>query len=130
MISRVREAGIADRLVGVVYHQVGGVTVYCRSGVLHYGDRLLSVNGQHVYDKTVQEVRHLLSHSGITVKLEIMLAHHYSERPGISPFEDGASDVSSRTSQCALVQPLVPPTHEINGPIVNNRKPSQCKTNK
>ncbi|XP_019855523.1 PREDICTED: glutamate receptor-interacting protein 2-like [Amphimedon queenslandica] len=98
MISRIREAGIADRI-----------------GILHCGDRLLSINGEKLIDKSVQEAKHLLNHSDITVKLEVMLANNFTDTDGgrlpVSPADDAISRVSSRCSQSV--------------PVENQRRPSQ-----
>ena len=87
-----------------------------RSGALHVGDRLLSINGQKLDQRPVQEARRLLAHSDISVKLEIMPAHNFSEQPGISPVDDAQSDISSRASQ----------TTSFAGSD-NQRRPSQCE---
>ena len=85
-----------------------------RSGALHVGDHLLSINGQQLDNQTVEDARRLLAHSGINVILEITPSHNFSERPGISPVEDAVSDTSSRVSQSASV-------------VEHERKVSQCK---
>ena len=69
-------------------------------------------------EKTVQEARHLLSHSDITVKLEVTLAHNFADassarRPASPPADDVISQASSRGS------------HSV--PIENQRRPSQCE---
>ena len=87
-----------------------------RSGALHVGDRLLSINGQQLDQRPVQEARRLLAHSDISVKLEIMPAHNFSEQPGISPVDDAQSDISSRASQSTSF-----------AGSENQRRPSQCE---
>jgi C-terminal processing protease CtpA/Prc len=62
IISRVKEAGIADRC-----------------GALHAGDRLLSVNKESVAGKSITDVQHLLKHCDLVVELEIIQAHNFPE---------------------------------------------------
>ena len=87
---------------------------FIRSGALHVGDHLLSINGQQLDNQTVEDARRLLAHSSINVILEITPSHNFSERPGISPVEDAVSDTSSRVSHSASV-------------VEHERKVSQCK---
>ena len=90
--------------------------LYYRIGILHCGDRLLSINGEKLIDKSLQEAKHLLNHSDITVKLEVMLANNFTDtdtgRLPVSPADDAISRVSSRCSQSV--------------PVETQRRPSQC----
>lgn len=74
VISRVKEAGIADRC-----------------GALHVGDRLLSVNGASLEEKTVHEVYQMLLLSELPLRLEIIPAHNFADET----FNDTASRVST-----------------------------------
>jgi hypothetical protein len=96
----------------MIQYDIDDNCIINRSGVLHAGDRLLSVNSQELTNKTLHEVHHILAHSRTNVKLEIMPAHQYSDRLGASPLDDGMSDNSSRTLPSATGQ----------------RRPSQCMT--
>ena len=89
-----------------------------RSGALHVGDRLISINSQQLEGRSIHEAQHILAHSNINVILEIMPSHNFSERAGgVSQVEDGLSDTSSRVSQSTAV----------TVPLEYDRKPSRCK---
>ena len=59
-----------------------------RSGALRVGDRLLSINGQSLDKRTVEDARRLLAHSDINVTLEITPAHNFIDQPGFSPMDE------------------------------------------
>ena len=60
VISRVKEAGIADRC-----------------GALHVGDRLLLLNNQELGARSITDVQHMLKHCDLSVELEIIPAHNF-----------------------------------------------------
>ena len=66
-----------------------------RSGTLHVGDQLLSINGHSMSGRTVQEARHLLAHSDIDVRLEIIPYHNFPEHPNFSHMEDSKERVNN-----------------------------------
>lgn len=60
-ISRIKEAGIADRC-----------------GALHVGDSIVSLNGQSLEGKTVQEAYQSLKYCDLHMQLEIRPGQHNS----------------------------------------------------
>lgn len=64
-ISAIRDAGIADR-----------------SGALHVGDRVLSINGVSLEQSSVHGAIQLLLQDNIVVAMEIVPHHLFSVRPG------------------------------------------------
>lgn len=60
-ISRIKEAGIADRC-----------------GALHVGDAIVSLNGQSLAGKSVQEAYQILKYSSLNMQLEIRPAGNQS----------------------------------------------------
>jgi len=80
-ISRIKEAGIADRC-----------------GALHVGDRLLSVNGVSLENRTAQDVIQMLLHSDLHVKLEIIPSHNFPDVPD-EPLEEAFSDSMSNITR-------------------------------
>lgn len=63
VVSRVREAGIADRC-----------------GALHVGDHLISINKEGVEGKAVTDVQRILKHSDLNLELEIIPGHNFPPR--------------------------------------------------
>jgi len=59
-----------------------------RCGALHVGDRLLSVNGVILENRTAQDVIQMLLHSDLHVKLEIIPSHNFPDVPD-EPLEEG-----------------------------------------
>ena len=55
-----------------------------RSGALHSGDRLLSINGTTLEQTAVEDAVQLLSQSGIVVRMEIAPHHLFTVRPGFN----------------------------------------------
>ena len=45
--------------------------VLCRSGVIHEGDRVLTINGQDCCELTLEEINHILAESWQHAKLEV-----------------------------------------------------------
>ena len=58
-----------------------------RCGALHVGDRLLSVNGVILENRTAREVVQMLLHSNLHVKLEIVPSHNFPDVPDTTPEE-------------------------------------------
>lgn len=79
LISRIKEAGIADRC-----------------GALHVGDRLLSVGGVSLENKNISEVNQMLKKCDLHVQLEIMPGHNYPDE------EELLSESMSRLSHHPL----------------------------
>ena len=94
------------------------VCVCGRCGALHVGDRLLSVNGASLEEKTIHEVYQMLLLSELPLRLEIIPAHNFADET----FNDTASRVSTHLtsvpsrlsrqhSQCELsLPPSLPPS--------------------
>ena len=98
-ISRIRDAGIADRLVNHTLQQPWLPLLPRRSGALHVGDQLLSINSYPMAGRTVQEANHLLSDSDINVRLEIIPYHNFPDRPSFTPtMDDGENTIKLFTS--------------------------------
>ena len=60
------------------------VPLHLRSGALHMGDRVLSVNGTTLEQAAVEDAVQLLAQSGIVVRMEIVPYHLFSVRPGFN----------------------------------------------
>ena len=100
---------------GHLYHTRNYPLINYRSGALHVGDQLLSINGQQLEGRTLLEARHMMAHSDINVILEVIPSHNLtSERlESVSRGEDRISDSVSRAS------------HSIEA-CDYMRKPSRC----
>ena len=61
-ISRIKEAGIADRC-----------------GALHVGDSIVSVNGQSLENKSLPEAYQMLKHCDLQVRLEIIPSQNHPD---------------------------------------------------
>lgn len=74
-----------------------------RSGALHVGDRLLSINGVTLEHAAVEEAMQLLSQSGIMVRLEIAPHHLFTVRPGFNQEGEGEAAVGEGGMSCVRV---------------------------
>ena len=77
LISRIKEAGIADRC-----------------GALHVGDRLLSVGGVSLENKNIEEVNQMLKRCDLQVQLEIVPGHNYPNEEEILAAGESVSRLS------------------------------------
>jgi hypothetical protein len=77
LISRIKDAGIADRC-----------------GALHVGDRLLSVGGVSLENKNLEEVNQMLKKCDLHVQLEIVPGHNYPDEEEILAAGESVSRLS------------------------------------
>ena len=77
LISRIKEAGIADRC-----------------GALHVGDRLLSVGGVSLENKNIEEVNQMLKKCDLHVQLEIVPGHNYPDEEELLAAGESVSRLS------------------------------------
>ena len=66
---------------------------HIRSGALHVGDRVLSINGTTLEHVAVEDALQLLAQSGIVVRMEIAPHHLFSVRPGFNQEGEGVCSV-------------------------------------
>ena len=45
--------------------------VFCRTGVIQEGDRVLAINGVYLVEKTLEEANQMVRDSGLKVTLEV-----------------------------------------------------------